>query len=113
MGIKFEEELTPIEKFKTSLGLEESLFEKGFMTNWLMLFVYKIVKKAGKGSFDFDKLHRTEKNMTYEENFPKFKKYLDVEMKKKNPKKIYFIVIDYLSGEYLIGAWLMSLSYIM
>ena len=56
-----EERLNPVEKFAKSLTKDESLFESGFLNSLLMRYTSKIIKKAENGSFDFDKLHRTEK----------------------------------------------------
>lgn len=68
------------------------------------------MEKSKGGSFDFHKLHKTEDFVTYQYNYPKFKSFLEAELKKHPSKQIYFIILDYVKPTFSNAA--MSLSYI-
>ena len=107
------DELSPLEKFNKSIGKDESLFVNGFFPNWLFTYVAKIVDKSKDSPFDFDKLHKTHDEISYDYNYPKFKEFLQKELAKEKPRKIYYIVLDFLFPRYIVGSTLMAMSYII
>lgn len=83
------------------------------MNFFFFRYVNKIVHIAKDKPFDFNCLHKLEDELEFKSLYPRFKIYLKKELEKPKQKQIYYILIDFLYKEYLVGSWLIALSYLL
>jgi len=76
-------------------------------------YVNKIIRIAKDKTFDFNCLHKLEDELQFKHLYPKFKVYLKKELEKPKQEQIYYILINFLVKEHVLGSWLISLSYLL